>query len=311
MTFTKTIFTSILLFVFINVFSQNMGNLHLQITLDNQNAYANKYIKLSLLKKDTVYTKHFTSNENIVWNLDSIPLGTYNLNVNVDSNTIANYHGLTIENNKKNNYYYHMESSKYSLHKDSINDDEREKVELTMNVLYGNNDFYETNRYQKNEMLSGEFSFNMYKAVLKHYSLGIKYGYQYANTKFYNDTTHYLGKQTLSKHYSSNIINIGFVNRFTFFNNQKIHNDGLKLDIGIMYNFPLSFKEITRVTEKTTQITRHIHRYNDFSAIVRLGYKNIGLQAEYNITNFLLMKYTEIPTLRVGLVFYTPNIAMN
>jgi hypothetical protein len=160
-------------------------------------------------------------------------------------------------------------------------------------------------------MLSGEFSFNMYKAVLKHYSLGIKYGYQYANTKFYNDTTHYLGKQTLSKHYSSNIINIGFVNRFTFFNNQKIHNDGLKLDIGIMYNFPLSFKEITRVTEKTTQIARHIHRYNDFSAIVRLGYKNIGLQAEYNITNFLLMKYTEIPTLRVGLVFFIPNIAMN
>jgi hypothetical protein len=78
-----------------------------------------------------------------------------------------------------------------------------------------------------------------------------------------------------------------------------------------MYNFPLSFKEITRVTEKTTQIARHIHRYNDFSAIVRLGYKNIGLQAEYNITNFLLMKYTEIPTLRVGLVFFIPNIAMN
>jgi hypothetical protein len=292
-----------------------MGKLELQISLFNHNLIIpnNKQFVLTLSSKDSVYSKKtFTYPIDHEWVLDSIIDGEYVLSVEIDSTIIAKYNKIIVTKNKVNNYYFAVESNTHDLFKsDSDSISNKEKVELTMNVLYGNNDFYETNRYQKNEMLSGEFSFNMYKAVLKHYSLGIKYGYQYANTKFYNDTTHYLGKQTLSKHYSSNIINIGFVNRFTFFNNQKIHNDGLKLDIGIMYNFPLSFKEITRVTEKTTQIARHIHRYNDFSAIVRLGYKNIGLQAEYNITNFLLMKYTEIPTLRVGLVFFIPNIAMN
>ena len=40
--------------------------------------------------------------------------------------------------------------------------------------------------------------------------------------------------------------------------------------------------------------------------MARLGYKYIGVQAAYSLTNFLRRSYTEIPQLRVGVVFYIP-----
>ncbi len=78
------------------------------------------------------------------------------------------------------------------------------------------------------------------------------------------------------------------------------------LDVGLIYHFPLSFKEILKVNDDTKTITRHIHNYTDFTAMARIGYKYIGLQAEYSLTNFLRRKYIETPQLRVGLVFYIP-----
>lgn len=297
-----------LLFLSSFVAGQNKGFVDINVTGSGDYTYKGKTIIYKLLKNDTIFRTIGNLEMDYRWEIDSLPIGVYTLKIIADSLDFATFNNIKVDSIKVNVYDFILDNHSYAAYNRSINDTTKaiQKVEVSLNTLYGNNTWHETVHKNYNELYSGEFAFNFYTPVAKYYSIGCKIGGQYAKTGFYNDTSRYLGNRTLGKYYSSLIISGGMINRFTFYNNKLLHKDGLKLDLGIIYNFPLFFKDIVRADDNTKIITRYIHRYNDFSAILRLSYKYIGIQAEYRIFNFLKSRYTETPAVRAGIVFLIP-----
>lgn len=299
------------LLIFLSSFltAQNKGFLEINVTGTGDYGYKGKAVVYRLIKNDTIYRTLGNLNLDYTWEMDSLPPGLYSFKIIADSVDFATFNHIKVDSAKVNTYTFNLYQHAYRMYKRPIKDtiaQDEQKMEVSLNTLYGNNTGYETIHKNYNELLSGELAFNFYTPVAKYYTIGGKIGGQYNNTGFYNDTSRYLGNRTLSKSYSSLVINFALINRFTFYNNKLLHKDGLKLDLGIAYNFPLSFKQVVRADDNTKIITRYIHRYNDFSAIVRLAYKYIGIQAEYHVFNFLRSAYTEAPKLRAGIVFFIP-----
>jgi hypothetical protein len=292
-------------------FSQGKGSLSIDADLE-EDYHGKKRIEFVLLKHDTIIKKdlHVPSYDGD-WIVDSLHQGNYQFKILLNDSVYFSFTNIIIVAQKKNNYDFNISSYKTTLDKgksliDTINVHD-DKGEFTFGGMYGNNTNEQANKILQNEIFSGEIATNVYHTLFKYYSIGFKVGYQYGATVFHNDTTQYNGGKIMQKYYSYNDLNIGLINRFTFFNNHK-NKDGLKLDVGLIYHFPISFKQILKVNDDTKIITRHIHTYTDFTAMVRLGYKYVGLQAEYSLTQFLRHGYTEIPQLRVGLVFYIPVV---
>lgn len=296
-------------------FAQNKGSLLININVtENGDEFRDKKITFYLLKTDSVYTSYNDCNlDDIDWKIDSISEGAYQFKVMMNDTLLLTYHKIIVKLSKTNKYYFNIDNYLKGLSNkvvvvDTVDNSADVKAEMTMNILYGNNDYYQNTALYKNELYSGELAYNFYYPASKYYSVGLKVGGQYSQINFNNDTTYVNGLKTLSKYYSYLDVNAGLINRFTFYNNKLQKKDGLKLDIGILYHFPLFFKQILKVNDDTKMITRHIHTYTDFTAMVRLGFKYVGLQAEYSLTQFLRHGYTEIPQLRVGLVFYIPVV---
>lgn len=309
MNFKSSVFA--LCFTFLSLFVAGQKKSHVEISIYGSGdiLYKGKTFLYKLLQNDSLYMTATSKALDYRWEIDSLPVGTYVLKIMADSLDFATLNHIQADTSQANIYNFNLNNYSYKRYRRQATDtvqDDMQKVEISLNTLYGNNTWHETIHKNYNELYSGELACNFYSPVAKYYSIGGKVGIQYANTGFYNDTSRYLGTRTLNKYYSSLIVSAGMINRFTFYNNKLLGKDGLKLDLGIVYNFPLSFKQVVRADDHTKIITRHIHRYNDFSAIVRLSYKYIGLQAEYKIFNSLRYGYTEIPTLRAGIIFLIP-----
>jgi hypothetical protein len=294
-------------------FSQGKGSVIIDANLEEDYSDING-IEFILLKQDTIIKKEFWHGKSFDgnWTVDSIDAGNYSFKILLNDSLYFLFTNINSFADKKTYYDFNVSYYKSSLSiaaskKDStIHSD---KGEFTFGGMYGNNLNVQKNKILRNQIYSGEIAMNVYHTLFKHYSIGFKIGYQYSTTVFYNDTTHYKGENIIAKYYSYNDLNIGLINRFTFFNNFK-NKDGLKLDLGVIYHFPVSFKQVIKADDDTKTTTKRIHNYNDFTAIVRLGYKYVGLQAEYSLTNFLRRSYVENPQLRLGLVFYIP-LAVN
>lgn len=259
-----------------------------------------------LIKNDSAYRVLNTSLSEVVWELDSLPAGNYTLRMTADSMHLASFYQVKLDSGNVYSYNIHVSKTRERRSVRDSSSSSPEKMEVSLNMLYGHNRGQENMPRNFNELYSGEFAYNWYTALSRFYTIGGKMGLQYAKAPFYNDTSRYLGERTLEKFYSSLIITMGYMNRFTFYNNKLPHREGLKLDVGINYNLPLFFKEVLRVNDDTRLVTRYIHRFNDVSAMVRLAYKYVGVQADYHPFAYLRSAYIEAPKLRVGVVFLIP-----
>ena len=290
--------------------AQETGTLKINTDFDGNHDL--KKVELSLLKNDSVYRHMSLSDLYDEWKLDSVAAGVYQFKVTINDTLLFSFHKIIVRSDKTNTYDFDVDVRHFNLSNTTQTDDSLEsnykemQAEISLSTLYGNNSFYIKNPSQQNEIYSGEIAINQYYALSKHYALGLKLGGQYSRTIFYNDHTIINNERTLSKYYSYADINLGIVSRFMFYNSKIEGKSGLKLDLGLSYHFPLSFKETLKINYDTKTTTRHIHTYTDFTAMARLVYKHVGVQAEYSITNFLKYYYTEIPQLRFGLVFYIP-----
>lgn len=294
-------------------YSQNKGSLEFDFSIEEDDKYYhNQSIDFLLLKNDSVYFRdRYCMLDDHTWTIDSVEKDTYHLKILFNDTLLLLYPQIKVIPNKLNNYKISIFASRRKLKKHVEEPDTITpgyvKAELTINTLYGNNSYDQPTYRYRNEMVSGEFGISLFPLLTKYYTLGLKIGAQYGRTEFYNDTTHVNGEQILSKHYSYGDLNIGLVNRITFYNNKLDKNNGLKLDLGLLYHLPLFFREVEKIDYDTKKKTRHIHTYTDFTAMARLGYKYIGVQAEYSLFNFLKRNYIENPQLRVGIVFFIPT----
>ena len=238
---------------------------------------------------------------------DSMPEGKYWLEVIYQGDTLAKFYNIVVSPGKRNYYEYQLDMT--------VNDPMKglEKVDTLrfsdprfeeyFSFLMGDNRYGEPSRLQHNQEYSGGFGANIFGPATKFYLPGYHVGFSYNYTVFKKDSSTVYGQPIHYQDYRNLNVNVGFINRFTFFNSKLSGTNGLKLDAGLIYNFPIFFREHAITDYRTRVQTRWIHRYNDFYAIARLAYKYVGVQAEYNLTTFLKTGYTEVPKFRVGLVF--------
>lgn len=241
-----------------------------------------------------------------VWKIDSIAPGYYRLHVQVDGRLIAQFFNIQVKPGYTN--YYSFTIPEY--YNDTIEPrDPPGKPELVFNTLYGNNQFLETQRKKDQQFIAG-MAFVQY-FPFSWYSFGQEFGTTAGYTQFLNDTATRFGQHVKSEYYLNLNVHYGLINRFTLYNNNHYGTDGLKLDLGVVYNLPIIFREYQRLDSRRLVEDRHICHFNDFYALARIGYKYVGLQAECNLTTFLKAGYTEAPKYRAGLVFYFSKYLTN
>lgn len=255
--------------------------------------------------QQTIAVRNFEEPEE--WKIDSIAPGNYSLQVQLNGRLAAQFYNIGVKQGYRNYYNFTVPQTD----NDSIGSNYgSDKAEMLVNVLYGNNTILETHQKQNQLFLHG-LSFNYCSPVSKYYSIGQEFGATAGYTQLPDDTARDFGHHVRSDYYLGFNVHYALFNRFTFYDNKKYGSDGLKIDLGIAYNLPLVFREYRKLDSKRVLEDRHIHRFNDFYALFRIGYKYVGVQAEYNLTTFLKAGYAEIPKYRVGLVFYIPNLVVN
>ncbi len=101
--------------------------------------------------------------------------------------------------------------------------------------------------------------------------------------------------------------NVSVYTRFIFTTQQNNHGyRGLFLDIGAGYSLPYYFTYTYFTEEHTKTSTNHIHNFNDFQAMARIGYYWGSIKATYRFTDILKDDYIQPPKLTLGIEFNIP-----
>ena len=233
---------------------------------------------------------------------DTIPVGTYTVKyyINHSKDITQTINGFEVKPFKITSLILDIPRAYY--YDDKMSNDTSISVTykdvISLHLLTGNN------FVNRNAVFNGYNEFGFKIGVLTTTGKYISFGQQFGSSMNYtyfnrnNSLVPYLEKDS-EKYYYWNINYLVFT-RLTTFNNKTWNTKGIFLDGGISYNFPLMFRYV--VTEGNTKVvTSRIHRYNDFSGVIRLGYKPISIMFEYRLTNFLDEEYPEQPKIKLGI----------
>jgi hypothetical protein len=86
--------------------------------------------------------------------------------------------------------------------------------------------------------------------------------------------------------------------------NQKLVEDVPKklfMDIGVLYNIPIVFKQFIHYEDSKMIINNHLHQYTDTRVFVNIGFYHVSLFCEYRLFDFILGAYPELPTYNAGI----------
>lgn len=83
---------------------------------------------------------------------------------------------------------------------------------------------------------------------------------------------------------------------------------GMFIDLGATYSIPYYYAHVGISADNKYQKTsiRHIHKLNDFEAMVRLGYSWGAIKATYRFTDILKNNYVQPPRLQIGIDLFIP-----
>lgn len=91
----------------------------------------------------------------------------------------------------------------------------------------------------------------------------------------------------------------GIYFRFSTFNMKEAHDGGLFFDLGANYHLPIFFRHVG-ILDNHKDITRYIHRFNDFSLTARIGNDRFSLFGQYRLFDFVKSPFPQAPILSFG-----------
>lgn len=300
----KIIYMLVLMLLSCEINAQRIEPSKIELEYQKEGGYQ---VKANLMKGDSVIWSRnveYGSNEWLI--PDDLPAGNYSLIVKEHGEVKAMFNDISIRDNCNVTYIYTMERD---VNCDEVAIDSlSEKQDVIFGFTYGNQlmapEPAKVDNESYNISMSGNYFFNTKRYCSQALTWGLNAGY----TSFSNDSTLYEGNNIISKRYTSLGLTIGLINRFSFFNFKKYDfgNNGVKLDLGVIYNFPLIFREVQRLDNNSRMQTRFIHNYKDVYGMVRLSYKFFALHAEYNPVNYIIKGYSPNPPLRFGISIVVP-----
>ena len=150
-----------------------------------------------------------------------------------------------------------------------------------------------------------EQSIYYWNAFSKHvgFLIGGGYHYAYAPIRIQQDSIY--PDPIKFKHYHYFSGNLDLKLRFSSKNQQLVDLSASQLffDIGLKYQLPIYFREITRFDAKTKLVKGYLHQFTDVRAYVNVGTSHVQVFAEYRPLSFVLGSYTELPKFNAGIKF--------
>jgi len=157
-----------------------------------------------------------------------------------------------------------------------------------------------------NDLLDKQFSFSYLSGenylLSKNIEIGIKGGTSFSYADFKNDTSFTALTNVKRERYFSWDVLIEPTMRFSTNNRRDYNTKGLFLEFGARYHLPLLFRHVYVANDKKYTTSR-LHQFNNVSGLVRVGYANFALMAQYRFFDFVKGIYPELPRLNVGISF--------
>ena len=274
----------------------------LYITLYRQNYSYDDSIRYSLNQDGSVIREGSLSGYDYL-RIDSVPEGTYTVNIYVHDTLNVQYPGIVIRRGETTSIdalttNQEFQESKFDTVQEYMN-------ETDIFGMYGPGKLPpDTSSLFKDTWKLG-ITEGIFWDVSRYYAPGFTLGTNAAWTRF--DKNSGLDS-VIHKHerYFALNLSAAFMNRFTFYDARTIDNMGVTLDLGLEYNYPLLFRHV-EVDGNQKLIERKIHQFNDLSVVARLGYPPVMFTVEYRVLDYLKGPFPQVPPLRIGLTFVIPN----
>ncbi len=176
------------------------------------------------------------------------------------------------------------------------------KFNVSIDLMYGNNQFlqsedYEINTFSTGFKIGGEVFLDNWLRT----SLVGEYGFHYSFHNI-NRPDYFIGTTPIKHEYYSHFnYSIGGGARF-YLSKYKNLKSRLFLELGANYNIPLWFRHISMNKSLEFKLSeKWLHKFNDFRAYAAFGLSNsFALTAEYRIFDYIKYDRIQVPKLQLG-----------
>lgn len=96
---------------------------------------------------------------------------------------------------------------------------------------------------------------------------------------------------------------LGVFNRLIISKRKKTGTLGSFLDVGIAYELPYLYRYSYLTESNHKHLIKKIHKRNEFSTWLRVGYDIFSLKASYRLTNIMKEGFLSPPRLKIGVEF--------
>jgi hypothetical protein len=243
--------------------------------------------------------------EDVYKELDNLKPGTYKIKLSkcIDPSEFCVIRNVTLYPDKLTELTLELRADvKNELIDTATIIKEKEEMQYQLSVLNGD-------WLQKNSILKfcGTFRITYFKwfAFSKHVGFLGGFGLGLGYYTFSKDTTFMnliAGRKTSEFYnYIDGHVDVKF--RFSL----KSQQDGYYtralpfIDIGMMYNAPLSFRHVAYYENDKRAFNGKLHQFTDARAYVNIGFAPVSLFAEYRVFDFIIGSYPELPRYNFGI----------
>ena len=76
-------------------------------------------------------------------------------------------------------------------------------------------------------------------------------------------------------------------------------------DVGLCYNLPLYYRQITRYPGDNKLVKNRLHQFTDVRAYVNIGFSQVLFFVEYRLSDFVMGANPEIPRYMAGIRLFS------
>lgn len=218
---------------------------------------------------------------------------------------------VNVEDNKEYNCflvgYTSAESWEFS-NTDQKSSSSMERTEVQLALNFGNQNLQNISPYTSHFSIREE-AYD-WKPFNRHIGRLVGGGISFGQYFFRKDSSFFSGEnQAIRKKYNAWDLDVKYFFRFSQRTQQfkTERSCGLILDIGLGYYLPFIFRQNTRYDHGLHVVQTRIHQFNDFRAIVNVGFYPVVLSAEYRINDFIGKNLSQLPRVEFGMKILISN----
>lgn len=292
----------IALFLFFGIASITLSAQNGKLEVVVNNDYADGEIKYDLVVNLWLNDSLVSTSDDFDYTLfENLEAGVYRIEVFAGEKKVLSYDYAVVEPGSTS--YIQLELPTMEVTNDSLPKESDAYMEFVMPLRFSFKTI-EDNPYAIKREIGFGYEYNLIIPITRHIAV---YNNSGSSVYFYkvnaeSDLTWGAGKERFFKWTLSE----GLFFRFSVPNIRRAPITGLIFDMGAVYHFPLLMNYTYFISDNFRHSVGRIHRYNDVSVMVRIGYAPLVVFAEYNLFDYVKQPYPQMPKLRFGVSVQVP-----